>query len=102
MIFRSDDGKILFVSSEDGYCTIILFEKDELGEIYDENTFVKPAVVENDKPPLPKATLKTFFEMTPPPKMTAKAVSDTKLAEKSPVSNHVNVVGMDIETNPKK
>ena len=30
----SDDGKLLMVSSYDGYCTLITIERDEIGEIY--------------------------------------------------------------------
>lgn len=33
----SNDGKVLIVSSTDGYCSIIHFEKGELGEIYIPN-----------------------------------------------------------------
>lgn len=32
----SNDGKIMIVSSYDGFCTLIAFEDGELGEVYDE------------------------------------------------------------------
>lgn len=32
----SSDGKILIVSSFDGFCTLIVFDEGELGEVYDE------------------------------------------------------------------
>lgn len=32
----SNDGKIMIVSSFDGFCTLIAFEDGELGEVYDE------------------------------------------------------------------
>lgn len=35
---RSSDGKILIVSSTDGYCSIIQFQDRELGEIYKAQT----------------------------------------------------------------
>lgn len=34
IIFRSDDGRILIASSTDGYCSIIHFQKGELGQEY--------------------------------------------------------------------
>lgn len=34
----SEDGEILVVSSTDGFCSIIAFEKGELGEVYTGNT----------------------------------------------------------------
>lgn len=36
MIFRSNDGKILLVSSEDGYCTFISFDPEELGDLHQD------------------------------------------------------------------
>lgn len=33
--FRSNDGKILVISSTDGYCSIIVFADGELGVVYD-------------------------------------------------------------------
>lgn len=32
----SKDGKVLIVSSTDGFCSIIMFSENELGELYDE------------------------------------------------------------------
>ncbi|XP_051161222.1 chromatin assembly factor 1 subunit B [Leptopilina boulardi] len=43
----SSDGKILMVSSTDGYCSIILFQDDELGKIYEMKT--QPPMVDGQK-----------------------------------------------------
>lgn len=55
----SQDGRMLMVSSYDGYTTMIMFDKDEIGEVYTE-PLLKPVeeVVEppkpEPKPPTPK------------------------------------------------
>lgn len=38
---RSSDGSTLVASSTDGYCTIVTFGKDEIGEPYIEETVVE-------------------------------------------------------------
>ncbi|XP_063700048.1 chromatin assembly factor 1 subunit B [Culicoides brevitarsis] len=47
----SEDGEFLIVSSTDGFCSIIVFEKGELGEIYDAKSKnlvenVEPVIIE--------------------------------------------------------
>ncbi|XP_058125233.1 chromatin assembly factor 1 subunit B [Anopheles ziemanni] len=39
----SSDGKILIVSSTDGFCSLIFFADDELGKVYDGSTNSNPA-----------------------------------------------------------
>jgi hypothetical protein len=34
-LYRNIDGSALIVSSKDGYCTVITFDKNELGEPVD-------------------------------------------------------------------
>ncbi|XP_062599442.1 chromatin assembly factor 1 subunit B-like [Saccostrea cucullata] len=48
----SPDGRTLLVSSTDGYCTFIHFDKDELGELYTE-TKVESSEVKEEKEKTP-------------------------------------------------
>lgn len=41
IFLRSSDGQLLIVSSSDGFCSIISFGKEELGEPYTENTKIE-------------------------------------------------------------
>uniref|UniRef100_A0A6G1SP02 Chromatin assembly factor 1 subunit B n=1 Tax=Aceria tosichella TaxID=561515 RepID=A0A6G1SP02_9ACAR len=53
----SQDGRMLMVSSYDGYTSSILFDKEEIGEIYTESLW-KP-VEEVEPPPKPEPKLPT-------------------------------------------
>ncbi|KAL0125546.1 hypothetical protein PUN28_004572 [Cardiocondyla obscurior] len=43
----SSDGQILIASSSDGYCSIIHFEKDELGKVYKKEISIRGSTVIN-------------------------------------------------------
>lgn len=43
----SPDGRLLMISSTDGFCTFVTFEEGELGEIYDGPTFYWEPEVKN-------------------------------------------------------
>jgi len=53
MLIRSLDGQLLIVSSSDGFCSIISFNKEELGSLYTDSAKVEvmgieePVVQEN-------------------------------------------------------
>lgn len=49
----SDDGKVLLVSSTDGYCSIVHFTNNELGQVYKEKSLqeiIDAKTVKNDEP----------------------------------------------------
>ncbi|KFM57002.1 Chromatin assembly factor 1 subunit B, partial [Stegodyphus mimosarum] len=45
----SSDGRILVVSSTDGYCSFIIFSKDELGEVYEPETVQISEIVKTEE-----------------------------------------------------
>lgn len=66
----SSDGKILLVSSTDGFCSLIFFAEGELGTVY-EAPAMEPSTAENPStPPKPAVPSKEANTKTPsPPKV---------------------------------
>lgn len=63
MLIRSLDGQLLIVSSSDGFCSIVSFSKDELGEPYTRNSKVE--IMEMEESDLQEDTEEIPNEKTP-------------------------------------
>ncbi|XP_043265495.1 chromatin assembly factor 1 subunit B [Colletes gigas] len=93
----SSDGKILIASSTDGYCSIIHFQKGELGDEYksENNTLVKLALDKNSKrSPVSNSSTKKISE-NPLPIINTDSNAmdiDTVREVKSVSNNPENVV----------
>ena len=60
--FRSKDGRILVVSSTDGYCSIVTFGPDELGRPYSCSAQSDTSEVMNDSANFPQPNLPPSFQ----------------------------------------
>lgn len=97
----SMDGRVLFMTSTDGFCSAVVFDKDELGDIYiDEDTVKKAAIssastssstkTEDEKvdpayyPPTPASTIGDL-DMTPVSSSSQQPAAATPII--SPVPN---------------
>lgn len=63
-VFRSSDGRILIASSTDGYCSIIQFQKGELGEEYKKENNI--ATNSNAEQPTSSSSAKDISEKSIP------------------------------------
>lgn len=82
--FRSHDGRLLVVSSTDGYCSIVYFQEGELGKVYKGSTSIKNI-------PETKTTKKVRSE-----KNKTNAAEDTN-ADKKDVFLELDTDAMDID-----
>lgn len=67
--FRSSDGRILMVSSTDGYCSVITFSEGELGTVYTgpkKRTESGNTKTSKDRPITAKKSSKTITEISLP------------------------------------
>uniref|UniRef100_A0A182SL74 CAF1B/HIR1 beta-propeller domain-containing protein n=1 Tax=Anopheles maculatus TaxID=74869 RepID=A0A182SL74_9DIPT len=79
----SSDGKILIVSSTDGFCSLIFFAEDELGKVYEPPAAELSAVDNPSTPPKPAEPVKDANTKTPSPsKQSQKAKDDVSKDEK--------------------
>ncbi|XP_035912077.1 chromatin assembly factor 1 subunit B [Anopheles stephensi] len=75
----SSDGKILIVSSTDGFCSLIFFTDGELGKVYEAPAIEAPAADNTSTPPKPSDSTKDAITKTPsPPKQSQVEKDDVK------------------------
>uniref|UniRef100_A0A182PH95 CAF1B/HIR1 beta-propeller domain-containing protein n=1 Tax=Anopheles epiroticus TaxID=199890 RepID=A0A182PH95_9DIPT len=75
----SSDGKMLIVSSTDGFCSIIFFAEGELGTVYEEPAQEKSPEKEPNTPPRIDVTMNEGIKSTPPKDEVSK--KQEKLAQ---------------------
>uniref|UniRef100_A0A1B0DBG9 CAF1B/HIR1 beta-propeller domain-containing protein n=1 Tax=Phlebotomus papatasi TaxID=29031 RepID=A0A1B0DBG9_PHLPP len=94
----SSDGRLLVVSSTDGFCSLITFSEGELGQIYDDTQIKeklmekweqskksgrpKKAKKEGHVESIPTPEISPKRQETSPPKATPEKILDPELAEK--------------------
>ena len=81
----SSDGRILIVSSTDGYCTFILFNDQELGEPYEGEPYEFPVPVKEVSSPGQKKREKKEKEQKEQPELPAQVVE--KVPEVAKITN---------------
>jgi chromatin assembly factor 1 subunit B len=97
----SNDGKILMVSSTDGYCSIIHFGDDELGSVYTEKSIQEIIAIKSKKDSLPKKKKKkTRKSVAAVATATTSVASNDKKEEKE--NDDKMEVDVPIETNALK
>lgn len=89
IIFRSDDGRILIASSTDGYCSIIHFQKGELGQEYKKQSNI----------PTKSDSINNNFKQFTTSSFNIKNVSE-KLAATADIDN--SAIDIDIKHEIKK
>lgn len=79
--FRSSDGRILMVSSTDGYCSVITFSEGELGTVYTgpkKRTEIVNTKTSKERLPSAKKPSKTLTEISLPISEDANMPQETK------------------------
>uniref|UniRef100_A0A182WJ33 CAF1B/HIR1 beta-propeller domain-containing protein n=1 Tax=Anopheles minimus TaxID=112268 RepID=A0A182WJ33_9DIPT len=84
----SSDGKILIVSSTDGFCSLIFFAEGELGTVYEPPASETSLTDNPSTPPRPSNAAKQANMQSKPPspkrKESQKGIDDVKEEKKSP------------------
>lgn len=77
----SPDGRFLFVSSTDGYCTMVVFDEGEIGEVYVPEETSHPLMTDskNEKQPSPAPSSNSSRSEDPLIMETDSCSSDLKL-----------------------
>ena len=94
--FRSSDGRILALSSTDGYCSLAYFDDGELGEIYSPGDQTdEPLEAKGNIPASPKSTERIK-------KSSDEPSSAKKIKEDSNAEPKIEDSAMDVEKCEKK
>lgn len=81
-VFRSSDGRLLVVSSTDGYCSFIKFEEGELGVPISFDPIEYQVTQMNIRAAAKKDAKKKELEAKKKEKETAKKLAASELVEK--------------------